>query len=139
MALRDDVLPIINDGWSLAAEFWYTTYTVKVRTRTWTPRIGVGTYTDSDLTITPNPPVKEQSERVIVVGPVIPSHATGGYTMQQLNPAAYLANTNTTVEILHVVTNEDGTARDYLLTHIDSGDPGEFMLTLETLDRRVTT
>jgi hypothetical protein len=139
MALRDDVLPIINDGWTLAAEFWYTTHTVVVRTRTWATRLHVGAYTDSDLTLDPKPPVKETGERTLLVGPVIPAHDGGGYTPQQLNPVAYLPNTNRNVEILHVVTGDDGVERLYLLTQFDTSDPGEYMLTLEKLDRRVTT
>lgn len=137
MALRDDVLPIINDGWSLAAEFWYTTYSLTIRTRTWSRSVGSGTTTDSDITIDPQPPVKElNAGKRLKVGPIIPAHAGGGYTPQQLDPGAYLPEGNTTVEILHVVTGPDGVVRDYHLVDIDSSDPGEYLLTLEIVDPR---
>ncbi len=135
MSLRQDVLPIIQDGWELAAEFWYETYALTIRTRTWAPQVGDGAHTDSDITIEPNPPVKElEGGKSLKVGPIIPSHTGGGYTPQQLNPAGYLAATNTTVEILHVVTGPDGVPRDFVLTHFDTSDPGEYILTLEALD-----
>jgi len=137
MSLRDDVLPIINDGWSLAAEFWYTTYSFTVRTRTWSPAVGNGTATNSDLVIAPRPPVKELAAgRRFKVGPIIPEHGTGGYTPQQLNPGAFLAEGNTTVEIVHLLTGPDGVARACQIVDFDASDPGEYLLTLEIIDPR---
>lgn len=138
MSLRDDVLPIISAGWGIVDDLGFSPYTVKVRTKTWSIAIGNGTATNSDLTISPNPPVKEENAgQSLTVGPIIPSHAGGGYTPQQINPVAYLPATNKTVQVFYVVTGPDGVERGYKATDIDTSDPVEYTLKLIALDRAI--
>lgn len=93
-----------------------------IRTRTWTggedgAEVGVGTYTDSDVTLSPRPKVVERGDTEVEVGPITPSYSTptsGGYTIAQLNPdLSALPGT----EVFWVLTGANGT-RYYALTDI---------------------
>jgi hypothetical protein len=132
VSLKDDVLPIIRDGWALVSTLGFAPYTVVVRTRTWSGgKVKLGTSTDSDLTLS-SAQVKELGgDRELEVYAITPSHSGGGYTPAQLNPT-----TTAGVEYYYVVTGPNGT-HNYTLASIDSGDPVEYKLRLAALTRGV--
>lgn len=138
--LREDVLPIVDDGRSLIEELGFRTHSLTIRTRTWSgtedlgASVGVGDYSDDDVTITPRPKVVETSERELLVGPITPSHATGGYSPAQLNPQTEIDETSQ--EVLYVVSGPGGT-HAYSLLSIDDKKAFGYSLRLRLIDRAV--
>jgi len=64
--LRDDLVPVINEGRQLAADLGLRQQTVVIRTRVWSGGIvGKGTTADTDLTLEPVPKVKRLPLRVV--------------------------------------------------------------------------
>lgn len=107
---------------------------VTVRTRTWTGTDArLGTYTDSDLVLSPTPKVTDLGNGAINIGPIVPQHARGGYTVAQLNPVAGLAEAAPT-EILYVVDGPNGTF-NYTLVSLETRKPFRYMLNLKLLTR----
>ncbi len=116
----------------------FRTASLTIRTRSWTgggngAEIRLGTSTDSDLLLVPRPKMKEQDGGNLLVGPITPSYAGGGYTVAQLNP---LVAATAGQEILYVVTGPAGT-HTYALLSIDTTKSLRYMLTLTPLDRSV--
>lgn len=115
------------------------THRVIVRTRTWPggdngPEVRYGaTYTDSDLEILPRPHVRETPGGGLLVGPITPAHAGGGYTVDQLNPAPSLTAGQ---EVLYVVIGPGGT-RTFAAVEIDERRSFRYMLHLTSLERAV--
>lgn len=132
MSLNDDILPVIDDAWRLVDDLGFSSSSITIRTRTWSGgQLQLGTATISDLTLVPNPPVKELAgDRMLLVGPITPTHATGGYSYAQLLPSEAAG-----VESYVVVTGSNGT-RKYALKSIDTSTSFETMLTLEALERK---
>lgn len=123
-------LPTIQRGWRMVQDFGVSRYTVAVRTYTWSGgEVGMGVKTPVDLPITPNPPVEERKGgKELRVGPVMPRHSDGGYTIEQLVPPDGAAS-----EYVYVVTGPNGTTY-YAFGDIDTSDPVGWMLTLVALD-----
>lgn len=111
------------------------TTTVTIRTRTWTggedgAEVGVGSCTDSDVTLTPRPKVKELGDTEVEIGPITPSHSSGGYTVAQLNPdLSALPGT----EVLWVLVGANGT-RYYQLTDIITTKSFRYMCRLKAIN-----
>ena len=128
--LRDDLLPIVQDGRALIQDFGLRQSRLVLRTRTWsTGEVRFGTSTDVDLEILPRPRIKETGDEVLKVDRITPQNTSGGYTMAQLNPPDTAG-----VEIIYVVTAPNGT-KDYSLAAIeDKGNFGYSML-LNPLNR----
>lgn len=130
--LSDDILPIVDDAWALVDDLGFSSNSVTIRTRTWDGgEVQLGTATVSDLRLSPNPPTKEaMGGRELVVGPITPTHATGGYSYAQLRPDSAAG-----VEYYYVVSGSNGTHR-YALKSIDTSESFEYMLVLEALERK---
>jgi hypothetical protein len=128
-------LPIIQRGWQLVEDFGVSRYSVTVRRYTWSGgEVGLGQRVPSDLRIVPNPPVVErESGRKLRVGPIMPKHAEGGYTIDQLLPADSAAG-----EYVYVVSGPNNTF-DYAFGSIDTSDPVGWMLDLVMLELREPT
>ncbi len=74
-------------------------------------------------------------DRRLEVTRITPQWSGGGYTRDQLRPAEH--NTGApAVEFFYVVTGDNG-AHPYVLTSINTGRSMEYVLTLETLDRKL--
>ena len=142
MTLATRLLPALNRARTKLDTFGLRRYTVTVRTRTWSSgEVGRGTPTDSDLTLEPNPKVREKDDRTLEISHITPSNGTIGYTMEQLRPLN--APEEGASEFFYVVTGPNGTI-NYQLTAIDMSDGpahGEtsgslrYTLTLSSLNR----
>lgn len=139
MSLRDDVLPIISQGWALVQEKGVTQYRVVIRTLTYPggengPEIGLGVPTFSDLLLVPNPWVEEtNSGSGLKLEGITPKFPGGGYTPAQLNPRPFLTVGQ---DVLYVVTGPNGTYY-YDAADIDTSDAFEYKLMLNGLTRPV--
>jgi hypothetical protein len=126
VALIDDVLPVIDAGYQLVQSLGVTKYSVRLVTRTWDGgEVGLGTPTDTYLNITPNPERKELQNGAIKLGPIIPAHASGGYTVAQLLPEDMAG-----VEYWYEVTGPSGAANRYAFGDIDDSESFQYFLTL---------
>ncbi len=117
------------------------TTSVTIRTRTWTGgRVGAdGGTSDSDVTLTPRPRVKELSQREIAgsggryqagdvrVGPITPAWSSGGYTAAQLAPVI----TANGIEILYVLAG--GIAGEYSRVDLETARSHSYFLVLRRL------
>lgn len=141
MSFRDDFMPTVevirripDDG------FGVHTFQVVVKTRTWSggphgPQKKLGTPTDATLTLYPRPHVREQDEGVIIVGPITPSNANGGYDLNQLFPQNVPG-----VEFYWELTGPFAsgvTTASYVPVKIDSSHPFRWMFTCNVLDPRL--
>jgi hypothetical protein len=151
VSLRTSLLPVADTVRSLASpqtlgggvglDAWINSLTV--RKTTWSGgRPGVGIATHENLTLVPNPEMREVTEREIVgsggrytsqdirVQHITPAYAGGGYTPTQLVPDV----TSGAVEVVYVVAGP--LAGEYALVDASTADPFEYKLTLR---RRRTT
>jgi hypothetical protein len=151
VSLRTSLLPVADTVRSLASpqtlgggvglDTWINSLTV--RTTTWSGgRPGVGTPTHADLLLTPNPELREVTEREIVgsggrytsqdirVQHITPAYPGGGYTPAQLVPDV----SSGAVEVVYIV--QGPLAGEYTLVEASTADPFEYKLTLR---RRRTT
>lgn len=130
-----DVLPLIQAGWQLVADLGVSRYSVAVRRYTWSGgEVGLGQRVPSDMPIIPNPPVEESDGgRKLRVGPIMPKHAAGGYTIDQLIPADSAAG-----EYVYLVSGPNGSF-EYAFGAIDTSDPVGWMLDLVILELREPT
>lgn len=131
--LSDDILPIVDDAWTLVDDLGFSPNSITIRTRTWSGgEVQVGDPTVSDLVLEPNPPTKEiGGDKILLVGPITPTHSAGGYSYAQLRPSD-VAGT----EYYYIVTGNNGANR-YALKSIDTSESFEMMLVLEALERRM--
>lgn len=118
--------------------------TVRIRTRTWAGgrRGSDGPTTDTDVTLTPTPKVREVNQRDIAasagryilgdvkVGPITPTYPGGGYTMEQLAPTI----TEGGIEIIYVLAG--GVEGEYARVDLATDRTHSWFLTLR---RRRTT
>jgi hypothetical protein len=127
VSLRDDLLPVVNDGRQIIDDLGFRTHTVTVRTRTWAgARPGLPTptsYTDSVLALTPAPRVRQVSSQEVAqsggflstgdvrIDRITPQYAGGGYTPDQLDPS--LGGTAANVEVVYRLTGP--LAADYTI------------------------
>lgn len=131
MSFRDNLRKLAEDVRGIAPDFGVREYTIVIRTETYSSETQLGTPTVSDLTLTPSPKVRESAMgRELKVGPITPSHPTGGYTVAQLNP---VETASTSVRTTYRVTGDNGT-REYVLTDIDTSRGYSYFLTLRSLD-----
>jgi hypothetical protein len=133
VSLSDDLLPILDDAWTLVSDLGFSPNSVIVRTRTWDGgEVQLGTPTVTDLQLQPNPPTKElNGDKLLLVGPITPTHPTGGYSYAQLRPSDVAG-----VEYYYIVSGNNGANR-YTLKSIDSSESFETMIVLEALERRL--
>jgi len=131
--LSDDVLPVIDFGWSLVDELGFSPNSITVRTRTWSGgEVQLGTPTVTDLVLVPNPPTKElNGDKLLSVGPITPTHPTGGYSYSQLRPSDTAGT-----EYYYLVSGSNG-VNAFALRSIDTTESFEIMLVLEALERRL--
>lgn len=139
MALREDLLPVVNDAArQLMVDLGLRTHTLTVRLKTWASgRIGLPHDDDAnvDLLITPAPKIREVSSREIassggafqqgdlLVTKITPDYAGGGYTPAELAPAA-----DGSQEIIYLVAGPN--AGEYTLAGSDFSRNFEYRLTL---------
>lgn len=126
-------MPIISAGWQTVQDTGSTQYTATVRTRTWSGgQVKLGTPTDSDLMLSPNPWVDERKgDHELVLSGITPAHTGGGYTPEQLNPEG-----GVDTEGYWVVTGPNGT-HNYTVASIDTSDAYEYTVVLRPLNRAV--
>ena len=114
MALKDDLLPIIDDLRSIAGDLGFRPYQVWVRVTTYSgPRVGIGskTVTETRLLVGgQDPKVREVRGKDLVaganeladseydIGPLTPEFAGGGVAHSTINPQR--SGLPTTVEFL---------------------------------------
>lgn len=119
--VRDKVLPAIDKACTIIARLGLRRYAVTVRRRAWSSgRVGEGTTTDTDLTITPAPRVREvsayqifQSNGTLRTGdftidkitPRYTAPTTGGYQPSQID----LQPTSAAEEVLILLAGDEGT------------------------------
>lgn len=151
MSLRTSLLSVADTVRSLASpetlgggvglDAWINTLTV--RKTTWSGgRPGVGTATHEDLLLSPNPEMREVTDREITgsggrytsqdvrVQHITPAYSGGGYTPAQLAPDV----TSAAMEVVYIV--QGPLAGEYALVEASTADPFEYRLTLR---RRRTT
>lgn len=128
MGIFDDMLPIVDDARRFLSDEGGRRYTVTRRLVTWDGgAVGVGNPTISDLTLSPNPKVKDVDDKTITVGHITPAWSSGaesgGYTLAQLRPLTGDpdAAENQAQEFYYMVTGPNGTIR-YALTDVVSSD-----------------
>ncbi len=112
------------------------TASVTIRRRAWTggdygAEVRTGTSSDTDLTISPRPKVRDLGNGMVEVGPITPANALGGYTVAQLNPLLAAAQG---VEVYYLVVGPNGT-NTYTLVDIDHSRAFRYMLRLQVLER----
>lgn len=70
MALRDDLIPVVDEVRDLVVDLGLRLHSVVVRTTTWTgTTVGLGASSASDLTLTPLPRVRGISARRLALAP----------------------------------------------------------------------
>ncbi len=101
MSLRDDLQPVVDEMRDLVAELGLRPRTVKTRLVTWSgAKVGLGTATNTDTTLTPTPKVREPAARLVFDAPgkyesgdIVVSKITRDYTEAQLTGGAMSATT----------------------------------------------
>lgn len=148
--IAEDMLGILDDARGYLADEGFRRYTVTRRLRTWSEgEVGRGVPLDSDLTLSPNPKVRERDDKTIEVSHITPAWTngaqSGGYSIDDLRP---LSNNpadgeEVATECLYLVTGPMGTIT-YTLVDINMSDGparGEgsgslrYTLTLQSLNR----
>jgi hypothetical protein len=156
MALRDDLLPLMDLSSQLQQDFGLPRYAVTVRVRTWAGAFGDGgAHTDADLPILPScdvqlmKPFSAQMSAIMMAGGTIedryfkisgltprytdPTTGTpGGYTPQELAPKT----DNEKTEVVYLLTGDDGIALECTLVAKEFDDPFEYVLTVREKRRR---
>jgi len=124
MSFRSALLPRVRAVRAIPQSLGVRTSQVFVRTRA-----ADGTVTD--LEILPRPRIEEvDGADVINVGPITPSHAGGGYTIDQLAPA----RTGAGVSSYYRVVGPRGVVK-YALGTMDTTRAWRYMLRLVAIDR----
>lgn len=129
--------PILDLRNSIPESLGLRRYTITRRRRTWdSGEVGLGTPTDSDLTLTPTPKLEElqgdQKIRLSMITPYYAGPPSGGYTREQL-----VGTDVAGVEEYYSIEGTNGT-HSYVVVAIDTSGEGSSMrytLTLETLTR----
>lgn len=135
MALRDDLLPVVEAARGIADDLGIRTTRVYIVRRDWSSGDArTGEATDTRTEITPRPKVVEQGQGTVTVGPITPSHSTGGFA-----PAALLPADDEGAEHLFELVGPSGEAELYRLAGVDSRRPFRYMLVLQSLNRVAPT
>ena len=141
MSLVTDLRPVVNAGRQLAADLGLRTRAVVIRTRTWSGgKMGSGTATDSDVTITPPPVVSEPPARL--VGDAVGMYEAGDVIVTRIARDTYdeadlMPVVSAGVEVLYLVSDPDtGVARQYRLVGAPVNKNFAWGLTLRRMDRK---
>lgn len=119
MSLRTDLIPVVDAGRTLVSDLGFRQHIVTIRVRDWSGRIGApgGTYTDTDTVLAPRPKVSEPPARMVFdapgryeAGDLYVTKVSRTYTEAQLSPPPA-----SSVEVLYIVSDIDGTDREYKL------------------------
>lgn len=127
MSLVSDVLLILRDKLSFVESLGITPFSVVVRRYTWSDGGGLGTRTQTDTTIKPNPEVKMGTDGSLTLSSVVPPTPGCGYTYGTLVP-----DDSDSGEYVYLVTGPNGT-HEYCFGSIDTSDAFEWKLTLMPL------
>lgn len=131
MALRDDLLPVVEAARGIAEDLGIRTTRVYVVRRDWSSGDArTGEAVDTRTEITPRPKVKDPGGGTLIVGPITPAHATGGFA-----PATLLPADDEGTEHLFELVGPSGEAELYRLAGVDSRRPFRYMLVLQSLNR----
>ena len=111
--LRDDLIPVFDEGRQIVDDLGLRQQTVVVRTRVWDGgEVGLGTATDTDLTLSPTPKVTRLSLRVVAgsggkyqMGDRRVGKISATYTAEQLGGGSVAAGT----ELLWLIDGEPHT------------------------------
>lgn len=129
--LRDGLLPVFESARTLIDGLGLRTTRVIRRTKTWSGgQVGLGTLTTTDVELAPRPKVRDAGPGQVVVGPITPAFAGGGYDHDDLVPAQTDAQ-----DVIWVLIGADGEERPYRWAGTDSRRAFRYMLTLQELDR----
>lgn len=132
MSFRDDFLPVFDWGRSLVQSFGLRTNSIVHRKRVWSGgHVGIGTATTTDTAITPTPKIREMDSGRLIVGPITPVYAGGGYSVGQFRLGAQFGQTDT--ESTFVITGPS--AGEYIMYEIDVSRPFGYFMELENLSR----
>lgn len=133
--LISQLLPLVQSLRGIPERLGWHAMEVTVRVRTWSGgQVRLGTFTDADTPIKPNPNVRETGDgRGLVVDKITPASAGGGLTYERINPAPFLTPSQ---EVFYVVKGQFG-ERVYTAAHIDTSSPITTKLYLTGLERAV--
>lgn len=140
MSFRDDILAnVVQPLIPLLGPTGFDVHTsiVKIQSRQYPSSPGgadarLGTPTDTEITITPRPKVRDIGNQRLRVSLIIPQNANGGYTPAQLKPSDADG-----FEYQYLVTGPDGIERPYLCEELDTREPFFYSVTLAPLDRKI--
>lgn len=160
MALRDDLLPLVDLGNELAAEFGLSRFAVTVRRRVWSgSKPGDGTATNNDLALTPPPRVRDaftekplspqELEYLSANGNVIQGHlyridwippayvkadgSQGGYSAEQLR--MWPNRDARHIEEVVVLVGDDGLARECVQISVEQDEAFGYAMLVKEQDR----
>jgi len=128
--LRDQLLPTVSSIRGIPGALGVRTTTVKRVVRTWTQSVRVGTYSDSILTFSPTPKVREKlNGSVLDVGPITPAMLGTGHSYADIRP------TLTSLQECFWVTVSSNGTRQWELVDLDSSRPFRYQLKLQAAER----
>lgn len=135
--LRENVLPVVNTGRQIVDDLGFRLFTVAIVARTWdSGKARVGDPTDSTVTLSPSPKVKENDDGVtLIIGPITPEFSSGGYDPDDLRPAD-VAGAETYWTVTGPFASGYATAK-CVPVHIDTSKPLRYMVTVKILERRL--
>lgn len=129
MALRDDLLPVIDSARQLVQDFGLRQVRVWMRRGQWDGgEIHLGELVNGDTEIVPRPKVVEQGPRLRVTK-VTPAFTGGGFSPSDLQPSVEAA-----ADFHFVVMKPDGALRAYYLADISTEKNFSYELTLAPID-----
>lgn len=126
-------LPLVNFGRKLLADGGLRTTRVILRSKQWTAgtgsnEVGKGTLTNVDVELSPRPKVTELQDGWVRIGPITPSYAGGGYTLDELYPDE-VTGTRRVITLI----GPTGDEYDYVITDIDHAKNFRYELVCEAL------
>ena len=115
MALRDDLLPVIDNARQLIQDLGLRTSRVIIRMGRWsTGETKLGALTNTDTEILPRPKVRDQLDGKVLVTGITPDYTTGGWAPADLQPAIEAG-----AEYYFIVIGPDGNQTPFLLALAD--------------------
>lgn len=135
MALRDDLLPVVDFGRQLAQDLGLRTSRVYVRTITWTGNeVGFGTSSVVDVELLPRPKVLDLPGGRVQITRITPDFTAGGYTPAELMPADEIGK-----DVRMVVVGPDGEERIYRIESSNSRGAFRYEFVLERIPPDLAT
>lgn len=139
MSFRTDILrDVVQNLIALpSATFDIWTSEVKIQSRQYPSSpggadAGLGTPTDTEITITPRPKVEDIGDQRLRVSRIVQQNPAGGYTPAQLRPSDADG-----FVYQYLVTGPDGVERAYSVDELDTRGPIFYEVTLRPLDRKI--